>query len=371
MMTMGSVRPAIITDANLVKAGVTQLVKDIFDVQGAPRIVGVYDKVSPEFSGIDANECARWCRENAVDGLVAVGGGSVIDCSKAVKAMIGMKVTKLWDLAPGLAAMYTEPTAKPLGVPHIAFPTTAGTGCEVSAAIVATHEEAHAKGIIYHPYMNPDHAFLDADLTVGLPPHITAHTGFDALVHAIEGMTSLITHDMIDSFAIQSIKMIRKYLPLAVRDGKDLLARHKMLVAANMAIVPVLLAGPYYPIHNMAHGVGAALHIPHGEANMVAAPIMMDAFPAHYLTHTANIADAFDLDSRMKPEDIVSAAAQALRDLQEACGLTNGTKYKQVIDEATVENLCMAIKYDPSGAQYPLPKELIKTCIYKAFEVKK
>lgn len=369
MSSMGSTRPVLLTDQTLAKNGVTDLVKDIFDVQGAPKFVGIYDSISPEFTGAEASECARWFRENAADGIVAVGGGSVIDCSKAIKAMLGMKAKSLWELAPALSAMYTEPLAKPFGIPHIAFPTTAGTGCEASSAIVATHEDLHVKAIIYHPFMNPDRAFLDADLTVGMPPSLTTFTGFDALCHAVEGLCSLETNDMIDSYAIHAIKMIRKYLPKAVKNGKDIMARHKMLVAADMAIIPVSLAGPYYPVHNVAHGVGAAMHIPHGEANMVALPVVMDEFPAHYLKHAEKLADAFGLNSDQPAEKIVIDTAQAIRDLRVACGIDSG-KFKVAIDDAMVPNLCMAIKYDVSGAMYPIPQEIVERIIHGCFEVK-
>ena len=368
MSSMGSTRPALLTDQNLVKVGVPDPVKEIFEVQGSPRFVGVYDKISPEFTGTEASECARWCRENAVDGIVAVGGGSVLDCAKAVKCMIGMKATNLWDLSPTLTAVYTEPTAKPLGTPLIAFPTTAGTGCEVSAGIVCTHEDLHVKGFICHPFMNPEYAFLDADLTVSLPPHVTAHTGFDALCHSIEGLTSLTTNDMIDSYAIHSIKMIRKYLPMAVKDGKDILARHKMLVASNMAIVSFFLAGFYYPVHNIAHALGAALKVPHGEANMIALPFVLDTFTAHYLPHSDALAQAFDLDPRMTPKEIVSGAAQAIRDLQAVCGFSN-PKYKTPrLDEAMIGNLCMAVKLDPVGAIYQIPQAVVKLILLSACE---
>ena len=337
-------------------------------MQGSPLFVGVYDKISPEFTGAEASECARWCRENAVDGLVAVGGGSVLDCAKAVKVMIGMKATNLWDLSPTLTGTYTEPTAKPLGMPLVAFPTTAGTGCEVSAAIVCTHEDLHVKGFVVHPFMNPEYAFLDADLTVGLPPHITAHTGFDALCHSVEGLTSLTPNDMGDSYAIHSIKMIRKYLPMAVNNGHDILARHKMLVASNMAIIAFLLSGYYLPVHNVSHAMGAALNVPHGESNMIALPFVLENFSAHYLPHSDSLAQAFDLDRRMEPQEILSGTVQAIRDLQKACGFSN-PKYKTpVLDEALMGNLCMAVKLDPVGMVYPIPQEIVKRILLSACE---
>jgi alcohol dehydrogenase class IV len=143
---MGCKRIGLITDEGLVKAGIVDQVLEIFEVQGQPPIVGIYDQIEPDAVMRIINDCARWCRENAVDGLLAVGGGSVLDSVKGVKAMLGMKVTDIREIMPGNIGPYLAPMGKPLNVPHIAIPTTAGTGSESSPLAVIYNEEQKVKG---------------------------------------------------------------------------------------------------------------------------------------------------------------------------------------------------------------------------------
>lgn len=368
MASMGSVRPAIFTDPGVRQAGLADLVKETFEAQGSPKIAGIYDQISPEYTGTEANNCARWLRENAVDGIIAVGGGSVLDCMKTVKVMLGLKVTDVWEAMPAMAAVFTEPEAKPLGIPHISFPTTAGTGAEISPFSVVTNEKANVKGMLAHSFMGSDYAFLDPYMTVGLPRRMTALTGFDALSHAIEGLTALSTNDMVIAFAAKAIKLIRQNLPIVIENGKDVDARTKMLAASHMGIVAICLGGLTVPIHNISHGIGASMHIPHGEAITVTMPNMMESFSEHYLQAAPALAEAFDIDSRMKSEEIVAASIQIVRDLQKTCGVD--TKFSPVIDAATVEKLCAAVKSDPAGAIYAIPEDVVKRCIATAFVVK-
>lgn len=368
MSSMGSVRPAIFTDPGVRQAGLADLVKETFEAQGSPKIVGVFDKISPEYTGTEANECASWLRENAVDGIIAVGGGSVLDCMKTVKVMLGLKVTDVWELMPAMAAAFSEPEAKHLGIPHISFPTTAGTGAEISPFSVVTNEKANIKGMLAHAFMGSDYAFLDPYMTVGLPPRMTALTGFDALSHAVEGLTALSTNDMVIGFAAKAIRLIRQNLPIVLANGKDIDARTKMLAASHMGIVAICLGGLTVPVHNISHGIGASMHIPHGEAITVTMPNMMENFPEHYLQAAPALAEAFELDPRMKPEEIVAASVQVVKDLQKACGVN--TKFGPVIDAAVVEKLCAAVKSDPAGAMYAIPEDVVRRCIAASFDIK-
>ncbi|MGS0763608.1 iron-containing alcohol dehydrogenase [Syntrophomonas curvata] len=363
---MGCRRIGLITDEGLVRAGIVNQVKEIFDVQGQPGIVGIYDRIEPDAVMRVINDCARWCRENAVDGLLAVGGGSVLDSVKGVKAMLGMKVTDIKEIMPGNIGPYLAPMGKPLNIPHIAVPTTAGTGSESSPIAVIYNEEQKVKGDLLHPYLPADYAFLDPDFTVGLPPKMTADTGFDALSHAVEAISSPGDNCMIDALSIQAIKLIRKYLPLAVEDGKNLEARTRMLVASNMAIMAFGMSGLFYPIHNIAHAVGGQLRIPHGEANAVLIPILMERYPKHYLPNAPVLADAFGIDPEGKsPEDLVNVCARSVRELQKRCGVT--PVFAQELDAQTAELMFWAVKMDPSGLFYPLPDSVIKECIHCSF----
>jgi alcohol dehydrogenase class IV len=197
---------------------------------------------------------------------------------------------------------------------------------------------------------------------------MTALAGFDALSHAIEGLTAPGTNDMLIAFAAKAIKMIRQNLPIVVANGQDIDARTRMLVASHMGIVAICQCGLTVPVHNVSHALGAALHIPHGEAISVVIPNLMEAFSDHYLQAAPALAEAFDLDPRMKPEEIVVASIQILRDLQKTCGLSS--ILKPVIEDETVESLCTAVKSDPAGAMYPIQKDVVRRCILSCFELK-
>ncbi|HOQ10560.1 MAG TPA: iron-containing alcohol dehydrogenase [Syntrophomonadaceae bacterium] len=365
-MDMGCKRIGLITDEGLIQAGVVDQVKDIFAAQGKPKIVGIYDRIEPDAVMRVVNDCARWCREMAVDGLLAVGGGSVLDTVKGVKALLGMGEVDIKEIMPGNIGPYMRPMGKPLNVPHIAVPTTAGTGSESSPIAVLYNEEAKIKGDLLHPYLPADYAFLDPDLTLGLPPKMTADTGFDALSHAVEAISSPGTNCMIDALSVQAIKLICRYLPVAVADGRNLEARTKMLVASNMAIMSFAMSGLFYPIHNVAHAVGGQLRIPHGEANAVLIPILMEQYPKHYLSNAEVLADAFGVNTEgMTKEEMVTASAQKVRELQQKCGVQ--PKFAESLDEEKKEIMFWAIKYDPAGLFYPLPDEVIRGCIAAAF----
>lgn len=363
---MGCKRIGLITDPGLVEAGVVEMVTDIFTAQGQPRIVGIYDKIEPDAVMRVINDCARWCRELAVDGLLAVGGGSVLDSVKGVKALLGMGEVDIREIMPGNVGPYLRPLGQPLNVPHIALPTTAGTGSESSPLAVIYNEEAKVKGDLLHPYLPADYAFLDPDLTVGLPPKMTADTGFDALSHAVEAISSPGTNCMIDGLSIQAIKLIFKYLPAAVENGRDLEARTKMLVASNMAIMSFAMSGLFYPIHNIAHAVGGQLRIPHGEANAVLIPILMEQYPTHYLPNAEALADAFGIsETNLPPEAVVTAAAEKVRQLQQKCGVN--PQFAAELDETARDLMFWAVRLDPAGLFYPLPDPVIRECIACAF----
>lgn len=363
---MGCKRIALITDKGIVNAGIIDDILTIFELQAHPKIVGIYDEIEPDAVNTRINDCARWCRELAVDGLLAIGGGSVLDSVKGVKAMLGMGITDIVEIMPGNIGPYMHPMGKPLNFPHIAVPTTAGTGSESSPIAVIYNAEAKIKGDLLHPYLPADYAFLDPDYTVGLPPKMTAFTGFDALSHSVEAISSPGANCMIDALAIQAIKLITKFLPIAVADGQNLEARTKMLVASNMAIMAFSMSGLFYPIHNVAHAVGGQLRVPHGEANAVLIPILMDKFPKHYLNCVEVLADAFGFPSQGKTaEEIIAQTAARVRELQKECGVND--KFDQSLDEGTAELMYWAIKFDPSGLFYPLPDDVIRDSLKAAF----
>lgn len=254
--------------------------------------------------------------------MVAVGGGSVMDTAKAVNIMIGGGNDDFQPLADQ-AGLWEGAKFLP---PHIAFPTTAGTGCEVTNAMVVLDTNAHAKLSVTHPYCNADIAMLDPELTVKLPPKITAFTGMDALTHAIEGTTSTGAEPVADALCLHAIRLIFKYLPIAVQHPDDIIARGHMLIAstiAGMGFVNTMTGG----VHATAHALGALYGIPHGMANSIMLPEVMDLNTKEVPDRFMMIADAMGLNIEgKKPLEAARMAVKAVRSLKKKIGLTETLK---------------------------------------------
>lgn len=365
-MEMGCKRVGMITDQGLVEAGVVDLVKDIFAVQGGVKLAGIYDKIEQDAGMRLINDCARWYRENALDGMLVLGGGSVMDSAKGVKMLLGMDETDIKKLMPGNLGPYIRPLGQPLGVPSVFIPTTAGTGSEVSPLAVIYNEDDKVKGDVMHPYIAADIALLDPDLTVGLSPAMTAATGLDALGHAVEGLTSPEANCMADALSIQAIKLIVEYLPIAVNDGKNLEARTKMLAASNMSIMAFAMGGMMFPVHNVAHAAGGQLRIPHGQAVGVGMPACMQHMPWHYMPKAKELADGFGVKSSSNdPVELVALVRERVLQLMKDCGFK--PQFEQPLDAQGEEIMFWAIKGDPTAMLYPIPDDSIKAIINTVF----
>ncbi|MDO4539825.1 MAG: iron-containing alcohol dehydrogenase [Syntrophomonadaceae bacterium] len=361
-MEMGAKRVGLITDKGLCEAGIIEQITDIFAAQGAPKIVGIYDRVEQDAAMRVINDCAAWCRVNAVDGLLGVGGGSVLDTVKGVKALLGMGEVDIKQLMPANIGPYIRPLGQPLGIPNVSIPTTAGTGSEVSPIAVIYNEEAQVKGDFLHPFIPADIAILDPDLTVGLPPAMTAYTGFDALTHAVEGLASPGANPMIDALSLQAIRLICKYLPIAVQDGKNLEARTNMLIASNIAIMSFAMSGLFYPIHNVAHAAGGQLRIPHGQACAVAMPHMIRRGGWHFDRRAIDLAGAFGIHAgKMSAQEAREAVSDAILQLMDSCGVK--ARYDYALDAEGRTNMFFAVRFDPSGILYPIPDEVLNAVL--------
>jgi alcohol dehydrogenase class IV len=343
-MEMGCKRVGIITDKGLMEAGVVDQVKDLFTIQtGAPKIVDIYDRIEQDATMSKIHECTRWYRSNGLDGMLVIGGGSVMDSAKGVKFLLGTQEDDIRKSLPGNGVLLFRPWGKPLNTPSVFVPTTAGTGSEVSNVAVIYNEEEHVKANLIHPYIMGEYAMLDPELTLTLPPWMTAATGLDALGHAVEGMSSSEANCMSQALNIQAIKLILEYLPIAVNDGKNMEARTKMLAASNMAIMGFSMGAMLAPGHNIAHAVGGKHRIPHGEAVAQAIPALFEFFPEYYFDCLSELKDAFGLDSRItEPREIVAAAREKILDLMKKCGF--GTQFSVKLDEQGVKDMVLAIQ---------------------------
>ncbi len=317
MGRLGGSKAVIYTDKGIVKAGVADMVAD--EVKKSDlKLVGIFDSIVQDARINIINEGARFYKENGADCMIVIGGGSVMDTAKAVNIMVGQGVSDFQPLADQ-AALFDGAKLLP---PHIAFPTTAGTGSEVTYAMVVLNTEARTKLSVAHPYCNCDLAMLDPELMVKLPPKVTAFTGIDALTHAVEGVTSTAAEPISDALNLHAIRMIFKYLPIAVREPDNVDARGGMLIASCIAGMGFgnSMTGA---VHATAHALGGHYGIPHGLANAIMLPVVMgyniEAAPDRFMM----VADAMGINVEgMDPAEAGKLAVQAVRGLKKEIGLS-------------------------------------------------
>jgi alcohol dehydrogenase class IV len=359
---LGAKRVVLFSDRGLEKAGVVEKVASIFNLTGhgsGPELVGTYLDIAQDAESKSINDAARYARDVGADALLAVGGGSVLDTVKGVKYALHKGLADIKEAIPGGLLYESFPKANYIPIPHIAIPTTAGTGSEVSPICVVFNEDIQMKTNIINPFISADMAILDPDLTVGLPPVITAFTGFDALTHAIEALASPTATGLTDAYALHAIRLIEKNLPVAVADGTNLDARMDLLQASLMGITAFSFALNAIPVHNMAHAYGALFRIPHGLANAVFLPVVMELVPALYLPRVAELAQALNVDVKDDPaEAALAKVIDKIRLLQHKVGLPADFKQYNLTEEALLLAIPAVMK-DPAALSFPMPKELI------------
>jgi aldehyde dehydrogenase (NAD+) len=299
----------VVSDKGVKEAGLVDMVVKAM----GNRWVGTYDEV-PQDSGIHiVNQAAEIAKEKGTDLVVSVGGGSVIDTAKGV-ALLLKEGGKLEDHY-GLQNLDRPQT------PHIAIPTTAGTGSEVTWAIVAKDWEKDQKILFGDDYIIPNTAILDPVLTKGLPPMITGFTGMDALTHSIEAIHALQSEPISDGMAFYAIRLIMSYLPTCVENGEDLFARGQQQIAATMAGVAFSNA-QIGLVHAAAHSVGALYKVPHGLANSILLPYVMEYNMDEAADRYALVAQAMGVAEKgMSDEEAGQAAVNAIFELTKKVGL--------------------------------------------------
>ncbi len=264
----GISRPLLVTDAGLAKLPITLRTLELMKDAGLP--VAMFSDVQP--NPVDSNVEAGIAvfRAGGHDGIVAFGGGSGLDTGKVIAFMAG-QTRPLWDFED-IGDWWTRADADKIAA-VIAVPTTAGTGSEVGRAGVITQEATHTKKVIFHPKMMPRIVICDPELTVGMPPAITAGTGMDALAHCLEAYCAPSYHPMAEGIAVEGMRLIFTNLPKAVANGNDLEARAHMMSAAAMGATAFQKG--LGAIHALSHPVGALYHTHHGMTNAVYMPYVL------------------------------------------------------------------------------------------------
>jgi alcohol dehydrogenase class IV len=265
---VGMSRPLLVTDEGLKAAPMVAAALDLLKEAQLHAALFAGVKGNPTASNVAAGLSAY--RSADCDGVVAFGGGSALDVGKCVAFMSG-QTRPIWDFED-IDDWWTR--ADPIGIaPVLAVPTTAGTGSEVGRAAVVTNDETHDKKIIFHPLMLPRVVISDPELTVGLPPKLTAWTGFDALAHCLEAYCAPGFHPMADGIAMEGLRLIKEYLPRAVANGADIEARSRMLAAASMGAAAFQKG--LGAVHSISHPVGAIYDTHHGMTNGVVMPYVL------------------------------------------------------------------------------------------------
>ena len=264
----GIKRPLLVTDPGLAKLPMVTSALRANEAAGVPTAVFSDIKPNPVEKNVD--DGLKVFRAGQHDGVIAFGGGSALDAGKAIAFLSG-QTRPIWDFE---AVGDNRTRADPAGIrPTVAVPTTSGTGSEVGRVSVVGDEVNRKKRLVFHPRIMPVTVIEDPELTVGLPPHITAATGMDALAHAFEAYCVPVYHPAADGVALEGMRLIKEWLPVATRDGKNIEARGHMMAAATLGATAFQKG--LGAIHSLSHTVGALYDKHHGLLNAVFFPYVL------------------------------------------------------------------------------------------------
>lgn len=339
---LGCSRPLVVTDSGL---------RDLYPVQRALEALradgleaALFSNVKPNPTGTNVADGVEVLRAGGHDLVVAIGGGSALDAAKAI-ALMASQTIPMWDLED-IGDNWMRADTSHL-VPVIAVPTTAGTGSELGRSSVITNEAEKRKVIVFHPRMMPDVVVMDPELTTGLPPHITAATGMDALSHALEAYCAPSFHPMAEGVALNALRLIKQWLPPATLDGGNIEARGQMLVASGMGCVA--LQKGLGAIHALAHPLGALHDAHHGLLNAVLMPYVLE-FNRPAIENKLDFLGRF-LDL---PDASAAGVVAWIRSLRETLGLSDTLTAMGLVD-IDVDKVAAMGAVDPCAGGNPVP----------------
>jgi alcohol dehydrogenase class IV len=334
---LGIERPLLVTDPALAKL---PMVEAALAESGA----GLFCDIHANPVGADIETGLAIFYDGCHDGIIAFGGGSALDVGKVV-AFMSAQSRPLWDFEDR-EDWWSRANSAAIA-PIVAVPTTAGTGSEVGRAGVILDQDAGVKKIIFHPKMLPSVVILDPELTVGLPPHVTAATGMDALSHCLEAYCAPGFHPMADGIAAEGMKLIRRWLPRAVEEGSDIEARGHMLVAASMGATAFQkgLGG----MHALSHPIGALLGTHHGLTNAVLMPYLLAFNRSAIEERLARLAGYVGL-----ADASFEGFLAWIVELRRRLGIPHSLP-ELGVSETDVERIAVMAEADPSAGGNPLP----------------
>lgn len=339
---LGIKRPLLVTDPGLAELSIvahalTHCRDDGFDCD-------IFSALRPNPTEANVTDGVKAYRAGHYDGVIAFGGGSALDTGKAIALMVG-QTRPIFDFEDR-ADWWQRANADGIA-PIVAVPTTAGTGSETGAGAVITDENDHTKRIIFHPRMMPGRVINDPELTAGLPPHLTAATGMDALSHNLEALCSPVYHPMAAGIATEGIRLVHDWLGTAYNDGSNIEARAHMLAASSMG--STAFQKGLGAMHAMSHPCGALFDTQHGLTNAVVMPYVLE-FNREAIEHRmARLARYLDL-----PEPSFEAVLEWVLGIRRELGVPHTLADIGVTDEA-IEQLSAMGELDPSAATNPIP----------------
>ncbi len=305
----------------------------------------IYDGVQPNPTIPSIEECKDIYIDNKCEGIIAFGGGSPIDCAKAAAARVVKPKQSVRKMRGYLKVGKKLP-------PFFAVPTTAGTGSETTLAAVVTDPETHEKNAICDPCLRPKYAVLDPILTIGLPPHITSTTGMDALTHAVEAYIGKSNVKSTIKYAEAATKLIHENLERAYKNGKDIEARNNMLLASFYAGSAFTRAFVGY-VHAIAHNLGGLYGTPHGLANAVILPYVLEWYGSAAYPRLAKLADLIGItEEGMSVEEKGKAFINEIRRMNKEMDIPEKFDFIKEKDIPTL--VARALKEGNPG--YPVPK---------------
>lgn len=322
---LGAKNPMIITDKGVRSVGLLDPVFKSF-AQADIALETVFDDVPPDSSLITVRNAAQTYRDNGCDAIIGIGGGSVIDTSKAVNILVSEGGDDLMQYA----GAHNLP--KPLK-PFILIPTTAGTGSEVTSVAVISDTEKNVKLPFTSYFLLPDATVLDPRMTLTLPPHLTAMTGMDAMTHAVEAFTCLAKNPISDAYATAAIKKVSDHIVHVIDNPTDAQARLELAQASTMAGI-AFSNSMVGLVHSLGHSLGAVAHLPHGLCMNLFLPFVLEYNKDKIKDNLAELLlplAGAEHYSRVAPPKRADAAIQYIRDLRDT--LHAKTKLPRTLQE--------------------------------------
>lgn len=343
--TLGASKALLVMDQSLAKTDLHVKVTSYLKKSGVKALL--FSDVTPEPDPEIADIGTEIALKEKVRCVIGIGGGSTMDVAKAIGVLVKNEGKTIDYIGAD--------KVKKKGIPTIMVPTTAGTGSETTLTAVFTQRETRIKGGINSPLLYPHTAILDPELTIGLPPEVTAYTGMDALTHAIESYTSLKAHFMSELISLEAIELISENLRGAVYEGTNIEYREKMMMGSYLAGMGLAMAG-VGAVHALAYPMGSIFDIPHGIANGLLLPYVLEYNYPGNIDKFCNIAIAMDQEVEgFSGREIASLVSEAVYDLAEDIGVPLTLEELDIPEDSIPEMAEGAMKVAVPIANNPRP----------------